>query len=517
MIHRCKCLAGVELYAKTLARRRDLSKDHNSRVAMPYIVSSVVQSHKQIPLEDPGDFHYTLILSLATCEPGNDTATHVPDPTTLFVNVVIDLSYSMDSNDCLTHAKRAVKTMLKHIKGRDIAVKLSGFHIKHFSVTTDFKLVTDESLAEFDASIDGLTTQGGAGTNISDALFAARRDIDEEMAKVPGSHGYIVLMTDGCPNNGIQDGAVIYESLSNESKRPVNIGAIALGAQPERGFMTAITKGGKFFYAPNANALHDAYEEVESGFDQVVRNCDMRCVDACGRLLASKNGGMSKGETLSLAVDLEYAQMCAIPIVDGKKVLKLNWSAGGDHGGECEVVLTMGNGDPGDVPVEVVAHRQLLEVNRQIEEAIQATASQGVEVAIGRLVRVANAANVIAANTPNVPSVVYRSSMVNEAVRRTTSMLRQIDETPRPQHTSARRSSSYSVVARGLRQRVADIAPSSRVGMDHDEDFDEDFDEDDNGEPTYRSLESTHTPSVAISNASLNLIAGEMSSQLSSY
>jgi len=481
---------------------------------MTFLKGTTIQSHTQIPTSDPGDFNYTVICSLETVEGSNNTpdVRELPPLTKLFVNVIVDLSYSMDSEGNLDHAKKAVKTMLTHMKGQNVAVKISAFHCMTLDITSEYTAITEETLLSLNAKIDALDTDGGAGTNISAALLSGMTHTVNQVAKVAGSHGYIVLLTDGIPNLGITDGKVIHTNLYSGMHAPINIGAIALGAQPERKFMEDITKGGKFFYAPNAKALHAAYEEIEAGFDQLLRNCDIECFDGSNQLLGSKKGSSRVGETISLAIDLSYEQLRTIEPNGNDRTLTFKWRHGPYFEGETSVTLTTGDQANGVLPPEIEAHRQLIEANRQIEAAIQSVGTDGVDVAIGRLVNLANTANVIAQNTPNVPSVAHRSMMINNAVHRTTTTLRSIHRHTPYANPSRHPRGEASVVASSLRRR----APAYRsLGSNARGDMDEEYNDSTNSDDY--DIYDYDAPERHIPDASLDLIAGELSSQVTNY
>jgi len=437
----------------------------------------VVTSHSQIPAQDPGSFQYTAICTLTV----NDT---IPAPDPLFLEMVIDKSYSMDTDDAISIAKNATKKMISHIKDANIHVRLTAFCNSTHDITTEYTMVTEETIGTILDKIDGLNTNGGGGTNISGVLSVVMHRLNEKVKSVKGSQGYVVLLTDGQPNGGVQDSKLIEDAVYKNVDQSISIGAIALGDSPRKDFMINMTNGGKFFYAASPNDLNSAYEEVESGFYDVVRRC---IIESSVPNMSSKQGSAPMDGTISLSVDLNHEQLMALPVDDassGKHILKFTIK-----GFEPAIVeIPVGDSAVENDCPEITAHRQIQAASREIESAIQSASVDGTDAAIGRLVAVAENVQDIAASTPSYQN---RSRAVQHIVRRASENLRSVRQRSMPPPAP--------VIPHESDEDDDGPGPMRSLIAIH------------SGEPKYRSCVGTP------SSNSISLIMGEASSQLSNF
>lgn len=446
----------------------------------------IVTSHTQVPSVGDADFIYTAICVLTV------QARRVEH---LYVDVVVDKSYSMQ--ETLSTAKAAVKEMIVHMKDRSedgsIHVRISGFAVDVVCYTDGYVPVSADSVDMLHRAVDTIDLKNGDGTNISLAMQATLSGLNAAIEATPGSQGYVVLLTDGKPNRGETLAFRIHDEVHSHAKGEINIGAIALGDNPERRFMEELTKGGKFFYAPFAKDLYSAYEEVEGGLRNVVRHCKIESAP-----FGLKYGSGAAGDTISLPIDLDHEQLMSLPRRDGKCVLTFTIEYNGDILNK-ELEIAIGDESISEIPGEILAHRELVEANRRIEAAIQSAGTEGAEAAIGRLVNVAEAVAVVAQHTPAVAS---RVASVRHAVDRATSQLR-----------------SLSAPQGGVRR----VRPrTGHASFQNIYDPDDDPDDDPVDDPIYRSLNpvgvSAGMPAgMPADQASLDLIRGEASSQMSGY
>lgn len=437
----------------------------------------VLVSHSKIPSTDPGNFEYTAICTLEVKE-------KVEMQKNLYVDCLVDKSYSMGNN--LELAKTAVKTMIRHMNKRSdrlqIHLRVSGFATDITTHTLGYVKVTDETVDALRLAVDEIDDQDGDGTNISLALEDAMVSMSEAITSTSGSQGYVIVLTDGRPNRGEGCANRIHTEVHRHAKGAINVGAIALGDAPERDFMNELTKGGRFFYASTGQDLPSAYEEVEGGLRDVVRHCKIHCT------FGDKFGSGSARDTISLPIDLNYAQLMTLPLRNGVRILEFYIENEGVVVKKAVEIPVGDAGEEADLPPEIVAHRELVQANINIEMAIQSAAQDGPEAAIGRLVEVTNAVNVIAHNTP---AMAMRSAHVRHAVRRATSQLQSFGPTDEPS-------------ARNVRARLA--IPSLT-----------DDDDEVSGFPVYRSITSASSSTLPPAQASLDLICAEASSQVSSF
>ena len=447
--------------------------------------TSVLVSHKQIPNIDPGDdFKYTAMYTHTI-----DKNMKIDD---LYVDVIVDKSHSMGNN--LQIAKNAVVEMIDHMNNRSgckLHVRVSGFATDFVVHSDGYVHVCDDSIASLKSAVNDINNRNGSTTNISLAMENAMKGLSEKIASSPGAQGYVIILTDGQANQGEYSSNRIHNVVYANARGQISVGAIALGNAPKKDYMEELTKGGKFFYAPTAKDLNSAYEEVESGFLDVVRHCK---ISAMGHV---KYGSGSPEDTISLVLDISHAELMMLPERDGKRILSFDMELD-----NCitQKTIEIPTGDTAieELPPEIVAHRELLEANRAVQEAIQSAANDGADAAIGRLVTVAETVNVIG---NNAPGMVGRARSMQHAVERATVHLRSLSSAPASEPHVARQDA-----IRNVRQR-------SDTFYNDDEDCDLLL------EPSYRSCSASmpQMPQMPLPQASLDLISGEASSQMHNF
>ncbi len=183
------------------------------------------------------------------------TVTQPPNGVTNAVDValVIDRSGSMATSYYLEPAKNAAKTFVQNMQNDDniAVVSFCEYATVNFPLT---KIVSDATKISAQNAITGIYSEGY--TSIGAGLVYAK---DQLALGRPSSPQAIVLLSDGYEN-----GAPYVSTVLPTIPQNINIYTVALGSASDQTLLNniATSKGGKYYFAPDASAIQQIYSFI---------------------------------------------------------------------------------------------------------------------------------------------------------------------------------------------------------------------------------------------------------------
>lgn len=221
--------------------------------------------------------------------------------TPLNLSLVLDISMSM-SGSKLKVLKDSVIKLVEQLKESDtVSVVAFGSHVHDIF---EPQPMSESNKIKLKSQVEGLRCEGC--TNLSGGLFRGLDFIkDRELSE--GAIHRVLVLTDGCANEGITDLPDLNESISkNLLKTNITISSFGFGEDHDENMLSCLADVGKgnFYYIPDIESMSKVFNKELGGL--------LTCV--AQNISLSLNIDPSKGEFIEVLNDLN----CESP--ENKKV-----------------------------------------------------------------------------------------------------------------------------------------------------------------------------------------------------